>query len=242
MAQCAPWLPTPEVDSSEPALLELRASEGGREARAWCAMLARMYLHWSVSRPKGKGTEIVEWAGDGPGEVRSALLLLPTGWPVAQHESGAHRLTRVSPYGDRDKVHTSWVDVVVVPEPKPVVKPRLLSSDVRVEVFRAGGHGGQGVNTTDSAVRLVHVPTGQKAVCQATRSQLQNKLRAWAILEQRVERCLTPISVSVVSAMGAARRSYILDGHPRVTDGRLGKTKLRPEAVLAGDLDELILA
>lgn len=202
-------------------------------------MLARMYLRWSDQR--GLAPEVVEWQGDGPGEVRAVALLLPRAWPLLQEEAGSHRLTRVSPYGDRGKVHTSWAEVVAGAEPVPVVVPALLVRDVRVEVFRAGGHGGQGVNTTDSAVRLVHVPTGQRAVCQATRSQLQNKLRAWAILEDRVRRAAAPPLIEAVQS-AAARRSYVLDGHPRVTDGRLGKTGFQPQRVLAGELKGLLPA
>jgi peptide chain release factor 2 len=146
----------------------------------------------------------------------------------------------VSPFGDRGKIHTSWAEVETRREPEPVKRPSLQARDIRTEVFRAGGHGGQGVNTTDSAVRLVHLPTGQRAVCQATRSQVQNKLRAWAILEERVRAALTPSVDPRRTNQAPTRRHYILDGHPRVTDGRMGKTNLLPEAVLGGDLDPLL--
>ncbi len=201
-------------------------------------MLLRMYANWAKSQ--SQEAEIVEWYAENPTDIREVTLLLPGAWPLIENEGGHHRLVRVSPFGAKDKLQTSWAIIETMPEPTQPKVIVLSEKDVKTEVFRASGHGGQGVNTTDSAVRLTHLPTGIKASCQATRSQIKNKDRAWNILTERVRAHLQPAAQSKDALQQIARRSYVLDGHPRIQDDLIGKTGLRPDRVLAGGINALL--
>ena len=203
-------------------------------------MLLRMYAAWS--KAQSQEAEIVEWYAEDPTDIREVTILLPAAWPLIQKEAGHHRLVRVSPFGAKDKLQTSWAIVETMPEPSKPKVVVLSERDIKTEVFRASGHGGQGVNTTDSAVRLTHLPTGIKASCQATRSQIKNKDRAWNILTERVRAHLQPAAQAKAVAQQVARRSYVLDGHQRIQDDAIGKTGLRPDRVLAGEMDALLPA
>ena len=230
------------------AYMDIQAGSGGTEAQDWAEMLLRMYLRWGESH--GFNAEILEAS---PGEVaglKSATVLFEGeyGFGWLRTETGVHRLVRKSPFDAGHRRHTSFAAVFVSPELEEDIEVKIDTSDLRVDVYRASGAGGQHVNKTESAVRITHLPTGVVAQCQNDRSQHKNKATAMGQLraklyerEQQKRREEASISESGKADIGwgSQIRSYVLD-QSRVKDLRTGTESGDPVSVLDGDLDAFL--
>ena len=229
-------------------IVEIRAGAGGNEAGLFAADLLRMYTRWADDH-KFK-TELMSVSETGVGGIKEAILEVRGNGAFSRlkYESGVHRVQRVPTTESQGRVHTSTGTVAVLPEAEDV-EIEISSNEMKVDVFRSSGPGGQSVNTTDSAVRVTHLPTGIVISCQDEKSQLQNRLKAVRILKTK----LYDIEMQKqLDDLGAARRSQVGSGdrsekirtynfpQGRVTDHRINKTLFRLEQVLDGDLDELI--
>jgi len=231
------------------ALLSLHAGAGGTEAQDWAEMLLRMFERFA-NRRKFK-YEILEISPGEEAGIKSATLKIsgPFAFGYLKSEAGVHRLVRLSPF-DADKArHTSFALVEVIPEIKNDEEIAVAAKDLRIDVYRSRGHGGQGVNTTDSAVRITHLPTGLVASCQNERSQLQNRATALKILQSRLlglklkeakqqEAKLRGEHLS--AGWGNQIRSYVLHPYRQVKDHRTNYISTNPEEVLNGNLDKFI--
>ena len=230
-------------------IVEIRAGAGGDEAGLFAADLMRMYTRWANDH-KFK-TEIMSVSETGVGGIKEAILEVrgKGAYSRLKYESGVHRVQRVPTTESQGRVHTSAATVAVLPEAEDV-EIEISTHEMKVDVFRSSGPGGQSVNTTDSAVRVTHLPTGMVITCQDEKSQLQNRLKAVRILKTK----LYDIEMQKqMEDLGAARRSQVGSGdrsekirtynfpQGRVTDHRINKTLFRLEQVLDGDIDELII-
>jgi peptide chain release factor 2 len=232
------------------AILEINSGAGGTEACDWAAMLLRMYLRWAQRR--GFRTEIVD---ESPGTVTgySSVGVLIEGeyaYGLLKSEHGVHRLVRISPFDANKRRHTSFVLVEVMPQVEQS-EYQLKPEEVKIETFRAGGHGGQHVNKTESAVRATHIPTGITASCQNERSQHQNKEVALKVLAARVaeyyrrqeEQKMRQLKGEVTPAeWGHQIRSYVLQPYTLVKDHRTDYETGNVQAVLEGEIDGFIEA
>jgi peptide chain release factor 1 len=229
-------------------IIEVRAGTGGDEAGLFGADLYRMYSRWAETH--GYKVEMLSHHETGVGGFKEVIFQVRGRGAYSQlkYESGVHRVQRVPVTEAQGRIHTSTATVAVLPEADDV-EVEIDPNDVRIDVFRATGPGGQSVNTTDSAVRVTHLPTGLVVSCQDEKSQLQNRQRAMAILRARLyqmeqERLETERSQARRSQVGTGERSEKIRtyNYPqnRVTDHRIGKTVHRLDAVLNGDLDEFI--
>ncbi len=231
-------------------IVEVRAGTGGEEAALFVADLYRMYAKYAA-RERWK-IELISSRPTAIGGFKEIIFSLQDkdAFRKLKYESGVHRVQRVPLTETSGRIHTSAVSVAVLPEPEEV-ELKLDPKDIRVDVYRSTGPGGQGVNTTDSAVRLTHIPTGVVVSCQDERSQLKNKVKAMRILRARI---LDKMQMEQESKIRQARRSQVGTGDRsekirtynfpdrRVTDHRIGLTVHRLEAVLNGELDEIITA
>jgi len=238
-----------EMDANS-AYLEIQAGSGGTEAQDWANMLLRMYLRWAESR--GFKTEIVELQEGDVAGVKSATIHIQGeyafGW--SRTETGVHRLVRKSPFDSGNRRHTSFSSVFVSPEVDDSFVIVINPADLRVDVYRASGAGGQHVNRTESAVRLTHNPTGIVVACQAGRSQHQNKDQAMKQLKAKLyEREIQARNAEKQKAedaksdigWGSQIRSYVLDDG-RIKDLRTKVETSNTQAVLDGDIDKFIEA
>jgi peptide chain release factor 1 len=239
----------PDPHDASNAILEIRAGTGGDEAGIFAGDLYRMYAKY-CEREGWK----MELMGDNPSERGGFKEIIVSiigkgAYGKFKFESGVHRVQRVPETETQGRIHTSAASVVVLPEIEDLEEIDLNPNDLRIDVFRASGHGGQHVNTTDSAVRIVHLPTGITASCQDEKSQLKNKNKAMKVLKAR----LYDFEMSKrQDAITSQRRSMIRSGdrsekirtynypQSRVTDHRINLTLYRLEEILEGDLDELI--
>ncbi len=238
-----------EMDASN-AFLDIQAGSGGTEAQDWADMLLRMYLRWAER--KGFRTEIIELS---PGEVagiKSATIKVegPYAYGWLRTETGVHRLVRKSPFDSGNRRHTSFAAVFVSPEVEDDIDIEINPADLRIDVYRASGAGGQHVNRTESAVRITHLPTGIVVQCQNDRSQHKNKATAMKQLKaklyelemqkRRAEQEKLEESKADIG-WGSQIRSYVLD-QSRIKDLRTGVEVGNTQAVLNGDLDPFIEA
>jgi peptide chain release factor 2 len=239
-----------EADAND-AYVEIHAGAGGTESQDWAQMLERMYMRWAESR-----NYKIELIGEHYGEeagIKSATILVKGlnayGW--LKTESGVHRLVRISPFDSNARRHTSFASVWVYPAIDDAIDIEIDEKDLRVDTYRASGAGGQHVNTTDSAVRITHVPTGIVVQCQNERSQHKNRATAWAMLRARLyeaelkrreEEALAAAASKSEIGWGHQIRSYVLQPYQLVKDLRTGVESTNPSAVLDGDIDAFIEA
>ncbi|MEM9951011.1 MAG: peptide chain release factor 2 [Chloroflexota bacterium] len=230
----------------EDALLSIHAGAGGTEAQDWASMLERMYIRW-MERSGYKVSIVDKTYGEEAG-IKSVTMTVSgdNAYGYLQSEQGVHRLVRISPYDSNARRHTSFAKVELVPDIADDIEIDIAQSDLRVDVYRASGPGGQSVNTTDSAVRITHVPTGIVAQSQNEKSQLQNKEQAMKILKARLfeykrqkqEAELAELKGENVDAgWGNQIRSYVLHPYQMVKDLRTKHETGNTSGVLDGDLD-----
>jgi peptide chain release factor 1 len=242
-------LPTDPNDDKN-VIVEIRAGTGGDEAGLFAANLFRMYGRWAEAQRYK--LDLLSQNETGIGGFKEVIFSVrgPGAYSRLKHESGVHRVQRVPVTESQGRIHTSTATVAVLPEMSEV-EVEINPNDVRIDVFRAGGPGGQSVNTTDSAVRVTHLPTGLVVSCQDEKSQLQNRARAMQILRARLhaiemERQMQEQTEARRSQVGTGERSEKVRTYNfpqnRVTDHRIGLTLHRLDAILEGDLDELIAA
>jgi len=238
-----------EMDPS-PCFIDIQAGSGGTEAQDWAEMLLRMYLRWAERR--GWKSELVEVSSGDVAGIKSATIHVTGdyayGW--CRTETGVHRLVRKSPFDSGNRRHTSFAAVFVSPEVDDNIEINLNPADIRVDVYRASGAGGQHVNTTDSAVRMTHVPTGIVVQCQNDRSQHKNRDYAMKQLRARIyehelqkrseEHQKLEDSKSDIG-WGSQIRSYVLD-KSRIKDLRTSVEIGNTQGVLDGDLDPFVEA
>lgn len=229
-------------------ILEVRAGTGGDEAALFGADLMRMYMRYAER--KGWKTELIELNDTTIGGVKEAVVLIKGkgAYSRLKYESGAHRVQRVPETESSGRVHTSAATIAVLPEVDDV-EVNLNPNDVRVDVYRASGNGGQCVNTTDSAVRLTHMPTGLVVTCQDEKSQLKNKEKAFKVLKSRLYDMMQAeqhkeISDARKSQVGSGDRSERIRTYNfpqgRISDHRIGLTIYKLDAFLDGDIDEVV--
>lgn len=238
-----------EMDAND-CYLDIQSGSGGTEAQDWAEMLLRMYLRWAES--KGFKTEVMEVSAGGVAGIKSATIHIKGdyafGW--LRTEIGVHRLVRKSPFDSNNGRHTSFSAVFVSPEIDDNIQIDINPADLRVDTYRSSGAGGQHVNTTDSAVRITHLPTGVVVACQNERSQIANRETAMKMLraklyEKEMQKRLESQQALEDSksdiGWGNQIRSYVLDDS-RIKDLRTGVETSNTSAVLDGDLDKFIEA
>ncbi|MBN9553421.1 MAG: peptide chain release factor 2 [Alphaproteobacteria bacterium] len=239
-----------EADGND-SYLEIHAGAGGTESQDWASMLFRMYTRWA-ERHGYKLQLIEESEGEGAG-LKSATLLVKGdnayGW--LKTEAGVHRLVRISPFDSNARRHTSFSSVTVYPVIDQSIEIDIPEKDVRIDVYRASGAGGQHVNKTESAVRITHLPTGIAVASQSERSQHQNRAICWDMLKSRLyeielekKKAETGAFVGEKSDIGWGHqiRSYVLQPYQLVKDLRTGVESRTPQDVLDGDLDPFMAA
>lgn len=237
-----------EMDDHD-AIMAIHAGAGGTDAQDWAEMLLRMYLRWAERN--GFAVDVREaQAGDEAG-AKSATLEIrgPHAYGWLQSEHGVHRLVRLSPFDSANRRHTSFASVDVIPDLGDEVEVEIEPDDLRIDTFRAQGAGGQHVNTTDSAVRITHIPTGVVATCQSERSQMQNRavamkhLKARLALKRQLERAAELESLRGEQRaidFGSQIRSYVQHPYQMVKDHRTEAETSSVDKVLDGDLNELM--
>ena len=238
-----------EYDERE-ALVNIRSGAGGVDAADWAEMLMRMYIRWAEQHDYGVevfDTSYAEEAG-----IKSATFAVhaPYAYGTLSVEQGTHRLVRISPFDNQGRRQTSFAEVEVLPVTETTDHIEIPELDLRVDVYRSSGPGGQSVNTTDSAVRLTHIPTGIVVTCQNEKSQLQNKVSAMRVLqakllerkrlEERAE--MDALKSDAGSSWGNQMRSYVLHPYQMVKDLRTEYEVGNPAAVLDGDIDGFLEA
>ncbi|MCC5579815.1 MULTISPECIES: peptide chain release factor 2 [Microtetraspora] len=236
-----------EYDSRE-ALITINSQAGGVDAADWAQMLLRMYLRWAER--KGYSTEVYDTSYAEEAGIKSATFTVkaPYAYGTLRGEHGTHRLVRISPFDNQGRRQTSFAGVDIVPVVEQTDHIDINEDDLRVDVYRSSGPGGQGVNTTDSAVRITHIPTGIVVSCQNERSQLQNRASAMAVLSAKLlERkrqeeaaAMNELRGESTTSWGTQIRNYVLHPYQIVKDLRTGVEAGNPSAVLDGDLDEFI--
>ena len=233
----------------EDAILSIHAGAGGTEAQDWAAMLERMYLRWFEQ--SGYKYDIIDKTYGEEAGIKSVTVTVRGDYAYGylQSEQGVHRLVRISPYDSNSRRHTSFAKVELYPDIAGDIEIEVKESDIRVDVFRASGPGGQSVNTTDSAVRITHIPTGEVVQSQNQKSQLQNKEQAMRVLKARLfelERQKQQAEIdalkgeNVDAGWGNQIRSYVLHPYQMVKDLRTRYETSQTQSVLDGKLDEFM--
>ncbi len=233
------------------AILSIQAGAGGTESNDWADMLLRMYTRWADRRGFTVEVQDVQ-AGDQAGISKATLLIKgENAYGYVKAERGVHRLVRISPFDSNQRRHTSFCAVDVIAEIDDEIKIDIPDEELRIDVYRSSGKGGQGVNTTDSAVRITHLPTGLVVVCQNERSQIKNKASAMSILKARLYEKRLDEQRSEMEKFygekgeigwGSQIRSYVLQPYQMVKDLRTGVSTSDTQGVLDGDLDRFITA
>lgn len=236
------------LDKSD-AIVSINSGAGGTESQDWVQMLLRMYLRWA-ERNNFSVDLLYELPGEEAGLKNVTFLVKgPFAYGYMKAEVGVHRLVRISPFDANARRHTSFASVAVLPDVPDDIQIEIKDSDLRIDVFRAGGHGGQGVNTTDSAVRITHLPSGIVVQCQNERSQHQNKAMAMKILRARLYDLEMKKREEEMERLhkekkkiewGSQIRSYVLQPYRLVKDHRTNYETGNADAVLDGDVDEFI--
>jgi peptide chain release factor 2 len=239
-----------EADANN-TYIEVNAGAGGTESQDWAQMLQRMYQRWAERH--GMKVELIDYHSGEQAGIKSATMMLKGenayGW--AKTESGVHRLVRISPYDSSARRHTSFASVWVYPEIDDNIDVQINESELRIDTYRASGAGGQHINTTDSAVRITHLPTGIVVQCQNQRSQHKNKAEAYNQLRARLYERELAEREAVANATNASKtdigwghqiRSYVLQPYQLVKDLRTGVTSTAPSDVLDGALDPFMAA
>lgn len=233
------------------AIVTINAGAGGTESQDWAHMLLRMIQRWA--QDQGFKTQLLDAQEGEEAGIKSATLTVsgPYAYGRLKSEAGVHRLVRISPFDSNARRHTSFSSVFVTPEIDDDFEVVINPADLRVDVYRAGGKGGQGVNTTDSAVRITHFPSGIVVTCQQERSQIKNKDLAMKVLrsrlyerhleEERKKQAAVEASKKDI-AWGSQIRSYVLHPYKMVKDHRTGFTVSSAEKTLDGDLDGFMKA
>ena len=239
-----------EADAND-AYLEVHAGAGGTESQDWAEMLQRMYSRWAERH--GYKVDLVDYHAGEQAGIKSATLLIKgeNAYGYAKTESGVHRLVRISPYDSSARRHTSFSSVWVYPVIDDDIDIEIKESDLKIDTYRASGAGGQHVNTTDSAVRITHVPTGIIVASQQDRSQHKNRATAMGMLKARMyeaELAKRELDASgeyqakTEIGWGHQIRSYVLQPYQLVKDLRTGTTSTAPDDVLDGALDPFMAA
>ena len=239
-----------EYDHSN-AILTFHAGTGGTEAQDWAEMLYRMYNKWAQAH--GMTVEVLDYQDGDEAGLKSASMMVkgPNAYGMLKSEHGVHRLVRISPTDDKKRRQTTFAGVEVIPVLPNDIDIEISPDDIRVDVYHASGPGGQGVNTTDSAVRVTHFPSGIVVTCQNERSQIQNKAACMQILkarlyeielEKRAEALDEIRGPKTTIGFGNQIRSYVLYPYQMVKDLRTGYETSQTQAVFDGDIDEFIEA
>lgn len=238
-----------EYDARE-ALVNIRAEAGGVDAADFAEQLQRMYLRWSERH--GYGTEVYETSYAEEAGIKSTTFVVkaPYAYGTLSVEMGTHRLVRISPFDNQGRRQTSFAGVEVLPVVEKTDHIEIDETELRVDVYRASGPGGQGVNTTDSAVRLTHIPTGIVVSCQNERSQIQNKASAMNVLQakllerrrQEEQALMDSLKGDGGNSWGNQMRSYVLHPYQMVKDLRTEYEVGNPQAVLDGEIDGFLEA
>ena len=239
-----------EADAND-TYVEINSGAGGTESNDWAGMLQRMYSRWAERR--GMKVELIDFHAGEQSGIKSATLLLKgeNAYGYAKTESGVHRLVRISPYDSSARRHTSFASVWVYPVVDDAIDIEINESELRIDTYRASGAGGQHINTTDSAVRITHLPSGIVVQCQNQRSQHKNKAEAFNQLRARLYEAELQRREAEANATAASKtdigwghqiRSYVLQPYQLVKDLRTGATSTAPADVLDGDLDRFMAA
>jgi peptide chain release factor 2 len=239
-----------EADGND-TYVEVNAGAGGTESQDWAEMLSRMYTRWAERR--GMKVELIDYHAGEQAGIKSATYLLKgeNAYGYAKTESGVHRLVRISPYDSNARRHTSFASVWVYPVVDENIDIEINESELRIDTYRASGAGGQHINTTDSAVRITHIPTNIVVQCQNQRSQHKNKAEAMNQLRARLYEAELQKREAEANATAASKtdigwghqiRSYVLQPYQLVKDLRTGVTSTSPSDVLDGALDPFMAA
>ncbi|MFF3569325.1 peptide chain release factor 1 [Nocardia jiangxiensis] len=239
---------------ADDVVLEVKSGEGGEESALFASDLARMYIRYAERR--GWKVEVLDATLSDLGGYKEATITIKSRepsrdgvWSRLKFEGGVHRVQRVPVTESQGRIHTSAAGILIYPEPDEVEQVQIDEGDLRIDVYRSSGKGGQGVNTTDSAVRITHLPTGIVVTCQNERSQLQNKIRAMQVLAARLQ-LLAEEQADAEAAAGRASQIRTVDRSERIrtynfpenriTDHRIGFKAHNLDAVLDGDLDAVL--
>ena len=230
------------------ALVTIRSEAGGVDAADFAAMLLRMYLRWAERH--GYAAEVYDTSYAEEAGIKSATFTVkePFAYGMLSVEQGTHRLVRISPFDNQGRRQTSFAGVDVLPVTEETDHIDIPEADIRVDVFRSSGPGGQSVNTTDSAVRITHLPTGLVVSCQNEKSQLQNKAAALRVLQSRLlekarqdrEKEMSALKGDGGNSWGAQMRSYVMNPYQMVKDLRTEHEVGNPDSVFDGDIDGFI--
>jgi peptide chain release factor 2 len=239
-----------EADGND-TYVEVHSGAGGTESQDWANMLLRMYTRWAERQ--GYKVEILEMHDGEEAGIKSATIMVKGhnayGW--MKTESGVHRLVRISPYDSNARRHTSFSSIWVYPVVDDSIVIDINESDCRIDTYRASGSGGQHINTTDSAVRITHIPTGIAVACQQERSQHKNKAKAWDMLRSRLYEAELEKREAAANAEAASKtdigwghqiRSYVMQPYQMVKDLRTGVESSAPSDVLDGDISQFMEA
>jgi peptide chain release factor 2 len=238
-----------EYDERE-AIVTIRSGAGGVDAADFAEMLMRMYTRWAERNKYPVEVYDVSYAEEAGIKSAEFAIHAPYAYGTLSVDSGTHRLVRISPFDNQGRRQTSFAAVEVVPVLEQTDEIEVDENDVRTDVFRSGGPGGQSVNTTDSAVRLTHIPTGIVVSCQNEKSQLQNKASAMVVLKakllalKKAEEAaqIKDLKGDVQASWGDQMRNYVLNPYQIVKDLRTGYESGNPQAVFDGDLDDFLEA
>jgi len=240
-----------KVEDDRPAILSINAGAGGTEACDWANMLLRMYLRWcEIKKFSYETTDFL--SGEEVG-IKNVTVIINGSYAYGylKGENGVHRLVRISPFDSNKRRHTSFASVDVIPEISDDIQINIKPDEIRMETFRAGGKGGQHVNVTDSAVRLIHIPTGLIVQCQNERSQYKNKAMALKVLQSKLyerekklqeEKFADHYKQKQKIEWGSQVRSYVMQPYSLVKDHRTDYETSNVESVLNGEIDNFMEA